>query len=80
MQNDNIDEIIDGIKSQKSKKGAEKFLKNKLSPEQSKKLSDVLSDENALKNLLSSDRARSCLKSSAAKTRNKAHRKDNSYG
>ena len=28
MQNDNIDEIIDGIKSQKSKKGAEKFLKN----------------------------------------------------
>ena len=25
MQNDNIDEIIDGIKSQKSKKGAEKF-------------------------------------------------------
>ena len=27
MQNDNIDEIIDGIKSQKSKKGAEKFLK-----------------------------------------------------
>lgn len=36
MQNDNIDEIIDGIKSQKSKKGAEKFLKNKLSPEQSK--------------------------------------------
>ena len=56
MQNDNIDEIIDGIKSQKSKKGAEKFLKNKLSPEQSKKLSDVLSDENALKNLLSSER------------------------
>ena len=40
MQNDNIDEIIDGIKSQKSKKGAEKFLKNKLSPEQSKKLSE----------------------------------------
>ena len=62
MQNDNIDEIIDGIKSQKSKKGAEKFLKNKLSPEQSKKLSDVLSDENALKNLLSSDRAKELFK------------------
>ena len=58
MQNDNIDEIIDGIKSQKSKKGAEKFLKNKLSPEQSKKLSD----ENALKNLLSSDRAKELFK------------------
>ena len=58
MQNDNIDEIIDGIKSQKSKKG----LKNKLSPEQSKKLSDVLSDENALKNLLSSDRAKELFK------------------
>ena len=62
MQNDNIDEIIDGIKSQKSKEGAEKFLKNKLSPEQSKKLSDVLSDENALKNLLSSDRAKELFK------------------
>lgn len=62
MQNDNIDEIIDGIKGQKSKKGAEKFLKNKLSPEQSKKLSDVLSDENALKNLLSSDRAKELFK------------------
>ena len=62
MQNDNIDEIIDGIKSQKSKKGAEKFLENKLSPEQSKKLSDVLSDENALKNLLSSDRAKELFK------------------
>ena len=62
MQNDNIDEIIDGIKSQKAKKGAEKFLKNKLSPEQSKKLSDVLSDENALKNLLSSDRAKELFK------------------
>ena len=62
MQNDNIDEIIDGIKSQKSTKGAEKFLKNKLSPEQSKKLSDVLSDENALKNLLSSDRAKELFK------------------
>ena len=62
MQNDNIDEIIDGIKSQKSKKGAEKFLKNNLSPEQSKKLSDVLSDENALKNLLSSDRAKELFK------------------
>ncbi|MCI5796996.1 MAG: hypothetical protein MR019_09040 [Ruminococcus sp.] len=62
MQNDNIDEIIDGIKNQKSKKGAEKFLKNKLSPEQSKKLSDVLSDENALKNLLSSDKAKELFK------------------
>ena len=62
MQIDNIDEIIDGIKSQKSKKGAENFLKNKLSPEQSKKLSDVLSDENALKNLLSSDRAKELFK------------------
>lgn len=62
MQNDNIDEIIDGIKSQKSKKGAEEFLKNKLSPEQSKKLSDVLSDENTLKNLLSSDRAKELFK------------------
>ena len=62
MQNDNIDEIIDGIKSQKSKQGAEKFLKNKLSHEQSKKLSDVLSDENALKNLLSSDRAKELFK------------------
>ena len=62
MQNDNIDEIIDGIKSQKSKKGAEKFLKNKLSPEQSKKLSDGLSDENALKNLLASDRAKELFK------------------
>ena len=62
MQNVNLDVIKYVIIIQKSKKGAEKFLKNKLSPEQSKKLSDVLSDENALKNLLSSDRAKELFK------------------
>lgn len=61
MQNDNIDEIIDGIKSQNQKRRG-KIFKEQAVARAIEKLSDVLSDENALKNLLSSDRAKELFK------------------
>lgn len=61
MQNDNIDEIIDGIKSQNQKRRG-KIFKEQTVARAIEKLSDVLSDENALKNLLSSDRAKELFK------------------
>lgn len=63
MQNDNnIEGIVEGIKNQKSKKGAEDFLKSKLNPDQSKRLNQVLSDENAMRDLLSTPQAQELLK------------------
>ena len=58
----NFDEIINGIKSKKSKEETENFLKNNLTPDQNKQLKEVLSDKEALKNLLSTPRAQELLK------------------
>lgn len=63
MQNDNnIDNIANEIKKQKDKKSAEEFLKSKLNADQSKRLNQVLNDENAMRDLLSSPKAQELLK------------------
>lgn len=63
MQNDNnVDNIVEGIKKQKSKKGAEEFLKSKLNPDQSKRLNQLLNDETAMRDLLSTPQAQELLK------------------
>lgn len=63
MHNDNnINNIVEGIKQQKTKKGAEEFLKSKLNPDQSERLNQVLRDENAMRDLLSSPQAQELLK------------------
>lgn len=62
MSNSNFDEIINGVKGQSSKKGAEDYLMKQLNPNQSKRLQEVLSDRNALEQLLSTPQAQELLK------------------
>ncbi len=62
MSNSNFDEIINGVKGQNSKKGAEDYLMKQLNPNQSKRLQEVLSDRNALEQLLSTPQAQELLK------------------
>ncbi len=62
MSNNNFDEIINGVKEQSSKKGAEDFLMKQLNPNQSKRLQEVLSDRNALEQLLSTPQAQELFK------------------
>ncbi len=62
MSNNNFDEIVDKMKSQKDNAQAQDFLMKKLNPSQSKKLHEVLSDRNALEQLLSTPQAKELLK------------------
>lgn len=62
MNNKNFDDIINGVKEQKSSKGAEDFLMKKLNPSQSQRLQEVLSDKDALRQLLSTPQAQELLK------------------
>ncbi len=62
MNNNNFDEIISGIKEKKSNAEAEEYLKKNLTPNQTKKLNDILSDKSALQQLLSSPKAQELLK------------------
>ena len=62
MNNDNFNEILDKMKNEKTKQGAEDYLMKHLKPEQSKKLQDILSDKNAIEQLLSTPQAQSLLK------------------
>ena len=57
-----FDEIIKGIKSKKSNEEAEDYLKKNLTPNQNKKLKEVLSDKEAVKKLLSTPKAQELLK------------------
>ncbi len=62
MSNKNFDEIINGIKGQKSNAEAEEYIKKSLTPDQTKKLNEVLSDKSALQQLLSTPQAKELLK------------------
>ncbi len=62
MNNKNFNEIINGVRGQGSKKAGEDYLKKNLSPSQSKKLQEVLSDKNAIEQLLSTPQAQELLK------------------
>lgn len=62
MSNKDFDEIMNGVKGQNSKKGAEDFLMKQLNPSQSKKLQEVLSDRSALEQLLSTPQAQELFK------------------
>ena len=62
MNNNNFDEIIKGIKSQKSDEEAQDYIMKNLSPNQTKQLKEVLSDKETLRKILSTPRARDLLK------------------
>ena len=62
MSNNNFDEIVEKMKNQKNKTEAQDFLMKKLNPSQSKKLQEVMSDKDALAQLLSTPQAQDLLK------------------
>lgn len=62
MSNKNFDEIINSIKSKKSNEEAQDYLMKNLSPNQSRKLQEVMSDRTALEQLLSTPKAQELLK------------------
>lgn len=63
MQNDNsIDELLDELKKKKAKKDVEDYLMKQLNPKQSKKLNEVLENEQAMNELLSTPQAQKLLK------------------
>lgn len=57
-----LDKMVAELKNKRTKKEAEDYLMQQLSPAQSEKLQAVLQDENAAKELLSTPQAQSLLK------------------
>lgn len=62
MNNNNFDEIVEKVKNQKDKTEAQDFLMKNLNPSQTKKLQEVMSDKNALTQMLSTPQAQELLK------------------
>ena len=62
MNNNNFDEIVEKVKNQKDNAEAQDFLMKNLNPSQTKKLQEVMSDKNALAQMLSTPQAQELLK------------------
>jgi peptidyl-tRNA hydrolase len=62
MSNENFDKILDEIKNQKNKQDATDYIMKQLKPDQSKRLQTLLSDKNAMEQLLSTPQAQDLLK------------------
>lgn len=57
-----LDKMVAELRKKSTKKEAENYLKEQLTPAQSEKLEKVLHDENAARELLSTPQAQSLLK------------------
>ena len=62
MNNNNFDEIVEKMKKQKDKTEAQDFLRKNLNPSQTKRLQEIMSDKNALQQLLATPQAQELLK------------------
>lgn len=62
MNNNNFDEIVEKMKKQKDKNEAQDFLRKSLNPSQTKRLQEIMSDKNALQQLLATPQAQELLK------------------
>ncbi len=62
MYNNNFDEIMEKIRNSGTNSETRDYLINSLTPEQNKKLTEVLSDKKTLEKLLSSQRAKDLMK------------------
>lgn len=58
----NMDNLIDEIKKSRAKKEVEDYLMKQLDSDQSKKLGEIMNDDNAINELLSTPQAQSLLK------------------
>jgi ERCC4-type nuclease len=62
MNNRNFDELINDIKSKKTKEETQEYLMKNLSSEQNMKLKEILSDRKSIEKLLSTPKAQELLK------------------
>ena len=62
MNNENFNKIVDDMKNQKSRQDAQDYLMKQLKPDQSKRLQELLSDKNAMEQMLSTPQAQELLK------------------
>lgn len=62
MDNRNFDELINDIKSKKTKEETQEYLMKNLSSEQNLKLKEILSDRKSIEKLLSTPKAQELLK------------------
>ena len=62
INNNNFDEIMEKIRNSGTNSETRDYLINSLTPEQNKKLTEVLSDKKTLEKLLSSQRAKDLMK------------------
>lgn len=62
MQNDNFKNKSEEANKKSSERELSEYLMSKMSKEQNNELNRILSDDNALKNLLSSEKAQKILK------------------
>ncbi len=62
MSNRNFDELINDIKSKKTKEETQEYLMKNLSSEQNLKLKEILSDRKSIEKLLSTPKAQELLK------------------
>lgn len=62
QDNSFLDKMVSELRKKGSKQDAEAYLKEQLSPSQNAKLQQVLHDENAARELLSTPQAQSLLK------------------
>lgn len=62
MSNENFNKIVDDMKNQKNRQDAQDYLMKQLRPDQSKRLQELLSDKNAMEQMLSTPQAQELLK------------------
>lgn len=61
-KNEKLEEILNELKNKDKNQSAEELLLSKLSPEQSEKLKSIISNDEAVKNFLSTDAAKKIIK------------------
>ena len=62
MSNENFNKIVDDMKNQKNRQDAQDYLMKQLKPDQSKRLQELLSDKNAMEQMLKTPQAQDLLK------------------
>ena len=61
-KNEKLEQILNELKNKDKNQSAEELLMSKLSPEQSEKLKNIISNDEAVKSFLSSDAAKRIIK------------------
>lgn len=66
-KNDKLEEILNELKNKDDKQSAEELLLSKLTPDQSEKLKSIISNDEAVKKFLSSEKAKEIIKKMTGK-------------